>query len=200
MKFILIIGNWVKSHIVASIIGIVVIGGTIFTPIILLNSNEESKPKENIEEEVNQDDQEDQEQEPELNEDGCPVGSFKNYYGICQDEHLYEPQECPEGQIWFKHLYINKDNGDGTLSVDYEATFGIDGLPKGGCSDNYDTLNQKLTANGGNGLGLEYKERYDHLSSCPRGFIWISESNSCLDISDRYRSEYEEYVLNKKSE
>lgn len=140
------------------------------------------------------------EQEPELNEDGCPVGSFLNYYGICQDEHLYEPQECPEGQIWFKHLYINKDNGDGTLSVDYEATFGIDGLPKGGCSDNYDTLNKKLTANGGNGLGPDYKERYDHMSSCPRGSIWISESNSCLDISDRYRSEYEEHVLNKKSE
>lgn len=140
-----------------------------------------------------------EEQEPELNEDGCPVGSFLNYYGICQDEHLYEPQECPEGQIWFPHLHINKDNGDGTLSVDYEATFGIDGLPKGGCDD-YDTLNQKLLAKGGNGLGPEYKEGYDHVSSCPRGSIWISESNSCLDISDRYRSDYEKYVLNKKSE
>lgn len=200
MKFILIIGNWVKSHIVASIIGIVVIGGTIFTPIILLNSNEESKPKENIEEEVNQDDQEDQEQEPELNEDGCPVGSFKNYYGICQDEHLYEPQECPEGQIWFPNLYVNIDNGDGTADVDYEATFGIDGLPKGGCDDDYDTINQKLAAMGQNILSPDYKESYDHMSLCGRGFAWSTETKTCLDFTASYRSEYEKHVLNKKSE
>lgn len=141
-----------------------------------------------------------EEQEPELNEDGCPVGSFKNYYGICQDEHLYEPQECPEGQIWFPSLNVVIDNGDGTADVDYEATFGIDGLPKGGCDDDYDTINQKLAAMGQNILSPDYKESYDHMSLCERGFAWSTETKTCLDFTASYRSEYEKHVLNKKSE
>ena len=96
-----IIFSWIQQHVVTTIIvSVMVIGGVIATPVILLNVKDEPKPNKDIKEEVKQDEQEAEvEQEPELNEDGCPVGFFLNYYGICQDEHLYEPQECPKGYI-----------------------------------------------------------------------------------------------------
>lgn len=201
-----IILGWIQQHVAATIIiSVVVIGSAVTTSVILLNGKDESK----FIVETKEDDKQDQEQEPEelqepkLNEDGCPVGFFLNYYGICQNEHLYEPQECPDGYEWLPNAYVNKDNGDGTVSPDYEATYGIDGLPKGDCGMTYETYCASL-ANNPNAVpcsttkyGLEEKESFEHRGICGRGWFWNSETNTCLDNTAWERSVYEERVLSK---
>lgn len=139
------------------------------------------------------------EQEPELNEDGCPVGFFLNYYGVCQDEHLYEPQECPDGYIWNPNnmAEYTKDNGDGTVSPDYEAAFGIDGLPKGACQMDFDTQNEWYRSHGYPGMNPKDRELYDHLDDCERGFSYDLDTKTCVDKTAWYRMRYENNVLSK---
>lgn len=200
MKILAIIGGWIKTHVITTIIiGVVVVGGAVATSVILLNDKDVSN--QNVETKEDNKQVQDQEleesQEPELNEDGCPVGMFLNYYGICQDEHLYEPQECPDGYIWNPNMDITKDNGDGTASVDYEATYGIDGLPKGACSMNFDTMNAWYKSQGLPGLDSKDRDIYDHLNDCGRGGVWNSETKTCIDRIAQERARYEKYVLSK---
>lgn len=195
-----IILGWVQQHIAATIIvSVVVISGAVATPVILLNVKDEPKPNKDIKEEVKQDEQEAEviEQEPELNEDGCPVGFFLNYYGICQDEHLYEPQECPDGYIWFTDKDVSKDNGDGTVSTDYDAAFGIDGLPKGACGMDFDTQNEWYLSHGYPGMNPKDIEFYNHINDCGRGSFYNSETKTCVDMTAWERSIYEKEVLSK---
>lgn len=195
MKLVL---GWIKTHFVTSIaIGTIVVGGAVATSIILLNSND-NLDSQGIQE-TDQDKQDIIDNEPVLNEDGCPVGEFLNYYGICQDEHLYDPQECPAGQEWLPNLYVNKDNGDGTASVDYEATYGIDGLPKGGCANTYETMCEIYANTPGAApcsttkYGLEEKQSYENRTKCGRGELFLD--GVCTDNSAFHRRTYEERVL-----
>ncbi len=194
-----IIFSWIQQHVVTTIIvSVVVISGAVATPVILLNVKDEPKPNKDIKEEVKQDEQEAEvEQEPELNEDGCPVGFFLNYYGICQDEHLYEPQECPDGYIWFPDKDVSKDNGDGTVSTDYEATYGIDGLPKGACGMDFDTQDEWYLSHGYPGMNPKDIEFYNHLNDCGRGSFYNSETKTCVDMTAWERAIYEREVLSK---
>lgn len=197
-----IILGLVQQHIAATIIvSVVVVVGAVATPVILLNVKDESKPNKEIKEEVKQDDQEAEviEQEPELNEDGCPIGFFLNYYGICQDEHLYEPQECPEGYIWNSDnvAAYTIDNGDGTASVDYKAAYGIDGLPKGACQMDFDTQDAWYRSHGYPGMNPKDRELYNHLNDCERGSFYSSETKTCVDMTASDRSWYEKEVLSK---
>lgn len=199
-----IILGWAQQHIAATIIvSIVVISGAVATPVILLNVKDEPKPNKDIkEEEVKPDDQEAEviEQEPELNEDGCPVGFFLNYYGICQDEHLYEPQECPEGEMWWPNNlaeYATIDNGDGTVSTDWEAAFGIDGLPAGACTRTYEAQDAWYKSHGYPGMNPKDRELYNHINDCERGFSYDSDTKTCVDETAMYRSIYEKQVLSK---
>ena len=185
-----IILGLVQQHIAATIIvSVVVVVGAVATPVILLNVKDESKPNKEIKEEVKQDEQEAEviEQEPELNEDGCPVGFFLNYYGICQDEHLYEPQECPDGYIW---------NSDNVASYEnYEDAYGIDGLPKGACQMDFDTQNEWYLSHGYPGMNPKDIEFYNHINDCGRGSFYDSET--CVDMTAWNRSIYEKEVLSK---
>lgn len=197
-----IIFSWIQQHVVTTIIvSVMVIGGVIATPVILLNVKDEPKPNKDIKEEVKQDEQEAEviEQEPELNEDGCPVGFFLNYYGICQDEHLYEPQECPDGYIWSSNNMseYDKDNGDGTVSSDYEAAYGIDGLPKGACQMDFDTQNEWYRSHGYPTYSENQREDFAHIGECERGSFYSSETKTCVDMTAWYRSIYEKEVLSK---
>ncbi len=197
-----IILGWVQQHIAAAIVvSVVVISGAVATPVILLNVKDEPKPNKDIKEEVKQDDQEAEaiEQEPELNEDGCPVGFFLNYYGICQDEHLYEPQECPDGYIWNSDnvAAYTIDNGDGTASVDYKAAYGIDGLPKGTCQMDFDTQDAWYRSHGYPGMNPKDRELYNHINDCERGSFYSSETKTCVDMTASDRSWYEKQVLSK---
>ena len=197
-----IILGLVQQHIAATIIvSVVVVVGAVATPVILLNVKDEPKPNKDIKEEVKQDEQEVEviEQEPELNEDGCPVGFFLNYYGICQDEHLYEPQECPDGYIWNSDnvAAYTIDNGDGTASVDYKAAYGIDGLPKGACQMDFDTQNEWYLSHGYPGMNPKDRELYNHINDCERGSFYSSETKTCVDMTASDRSWYEKQVLSK---
>ena len=187
-----IILGWVQQHIAATIIvSVVVISGAVATPVILLNVKDEPKPNKDIKEEVKQDEQEAEviEQEPELNEDGCPVGFFLNYYGICQDEHLYEPQECPDGYIW------NSDNI--AYYENSEDAYGIDGLPKGACQMDFDTQDAWYRSHGYPGMNPKDIEFYNHINDCGRGSFYNSETKTCVDMTAWYRSIYEKEVLSK---
>ena len=184
-----IILGWVQQHVVAAIVVVVV--GAVATPVILLNVKDELKPNKDIKEEVKQDDQEAEviEQEPELNEDGCPIGFFLNYYGICQDEHLYEPQECPDGYIW---------NSDNVASYENsEDAYGIDGLPKGACQMDFDTQNEWYLSHGYPGMNPKDIEFYNHINDCGRGSFYSSETKTCVDMTAWERSIYEKEVLSK---
>ena len=198
-----IILGWVQQHIAATIIvSVVVISGAVATPVILLNVKDEPKPNKDIKEEVKQDEQEAEviEQEPGLNEDGCPVGFFLNYYGICQDEHLYEPQECPDGYIWNPNNmaeYATIDNGDGTVSTDWEAAFGIDGLPAGACQMDFDTQDAWYRSHGYPGMNPKDRELYNHLDDCERGFSYDSDTKTCVDNTAWERTRYKREVLSK---
>lgn len=197
-----IIFSWIQQHVVTTIIvSVMVIGGVIATPVILLNVKDEPKPNKDIKEEVKQDEQEAEviEQEPELNEDWCPVGFFLNYYGICQDEHLYEPQECQEGYIWWPNnmAEYSKDNSDGTVSTDYEAAFGIDGLPKGICVRDYEAQDAWYKSHGYPGMNPKDRELYNHINDCERGFSYDSDTKTCVDMTAMYHSIYEDEVLSK---
>jgi len=197
-----IILGLVQQHIAATIIvSVVVVVGAVATPVILLNVKDEPKPNKDIKEEVKQDDQEAEviEQEPELNEDGCPVGFFLNYYGICQDEHLYEPQECQEGEMWWPNnlAAYTIDNGDGSVRQDYEAALGIDGLPKGACDRTYESQDAWYRSHGYPGMNPDDKEFYDHIGFCERGFRWDSDTDTCVDETTMYHEIYERRVLSK---
>ncbi len=185
-----IIFSWIQQHVVTTIIvSVVVISGAVATPVILLNVKDEPKPNKDIKEEVKQDDQEAEviEQEPELNEDGCPVGFFLNYYGICQDEHLYEPQECPDGYIWYPNNMASYENS--------EDAYGIDGLPKGACGMDFDTQNEWYRSHGYPTYSENQREEFEHIGECGRGSFYDSET--CVDMTAWNRSIYEKEVLSK---
>lgn len=184
----------IKTHLVAIILTAVTVGGLITVPIVL-GSDDVIDPQ--VDQEI---------QEEQVNEDGCPVGEFLNYYGVCQDEHAYEPQECPEGERW-GYGDVIKDNGDGTASVDYEATYGIDGLPVGRCIhvQSYEEYCEMYANKPGAApcsttkYGLEEKEiieyNYSNTAVCERGFYWSKELNACYDMRAWHRYVYEKHVL-----
>lgn len=206
-----VILSWVQQHIVVTIvIGVVVVGGVVATPVILLNVKDESKPnvETKVDDKQNQEQEPEESQEPELNEDGCPVGSFLNYYGICQDERLYEPQECQEGYEWVPDAhpadaYI--ENSDGTISPDYNKIYGIDGLPVGACRETYETYCASLAQTPGAApcsttkYGLEEKESFENRTKCERGFTYDSETDTCVDRRYYHRAVYEYKVLGDDS-
>lgn len=199
MKFIL---GWIKTHLVASItISTIVVGTAVATPIVLMNS-EPSESSNEVTESIVED------KEPELNEDGCPVGQFKNYYGICQDEHAYDPQECPDGYIWGPQATPEDafvDVGNNEFRVDYSKVYGIDGLVKGSCVPTYETMCKHYAETPGAApcsttkYGLEEKHRYEvrdiGYKKCGRGFSYNDEYDVCVDMSAYHRNQYERLVL-----
>lgn len=193
---------WIKAHVITTTIISVVVVGAVLTPIILFNTS--NKSESTMEENNNAKEPDSILEEEKLNADGCKQGYFLNYYGICQDEDAYKPQECPQGQEWLPNLAVTKENADGTVTEDYEATYGIDGLPKGGCADTYETYCKKLAENpnavpcGNSKYDKEEQESFSKRGLCERGFFWNSEINGCYDMRDWHRSIYEKRVLGKE--